>query len=267
MYDRLIHKWLKVPYILHVRTLRRTKRPRATVLFLHGIGNNGSIWKDVVDKLPVDINCSAVDLLGFGESAKPDWATYDAKRQATSVLATYLRLRPTGKIIVVGHSLGSLVAIEIAKRYPALVSDLILCSPPLYRTDDATRLPRHPDAVLRRLYTQAERYPDRFFALADFASKYRLINKAFSVTKENLHSYIGSLRAMIINQTSLDDAAEITVPTHIIYGTLDPLVIGQNIKKVEQSNQHITAEKIIAAHEIRRNYIAPIVRAINRAAK
>ncbi|HEY0965336.1 MAG TPA: alpha/beta hydrolase [Candidatus Saccharimonadales bacterium] len=262
MYDKLIHKWFKIPYMLHTRTFRRVGRPKATVLFLHGIGNNGSAWQEIASRLPSDINCAAVDLLGFGESAKPEWAIYDARRQARSVLATYFRLQKSGKVIIVGHSLGALVAIEIAKRYPALVDNLILCAPPLYRADDGMRLPRHPDAVLRRIYTQAERYPDQFFALAEFATRYRLVNKTFSVTKESLHSYIGSLRAMILNQTSLDDVLQIKMPTHIIYGSLDPLVISQNIKKAGKANANITIERVIAGHEIRGSFVGSIIRAI-----
>lgn len=265
MFDTLLHKWLNLPYVLHERFFRRNKTSRATVLFLHGIGNNGSAWRDIADKLPNDINSSAIDLLGFGKSPKPDWATYDAKRQAKSVMATYGRRRNSGKLIVVGHSLGSLVAIEIAKRYPLLVDNLILCSPPLYRADDSTaRLPRHPDALLRRIYAQAERYPDSFFLLAEFATRYRLVNESFSVTKESLKFYIGNLRAMILNQTALSDIEHIKTSTHIIYGSLDPLVVGKNIRRLEKTSPSITTQNVLAGHEVKGAFAKAVIRAIDR---
>jgi cis-3-alkyl-4-acyloxetan-2-one decarboxylase len=76
-----------------------------------------------------------VDLLGFGDSPKPDWATYDARTQAQSLAKTLLGLGLTQRVVLVGHSMGSLVAVEFAKRYPALVKALVLCSPPLYNVD------------------------------------------------------------------------------------------------------------------------------------
>lgn len=263
MIDKIIHKWLKIPYTLHVRTFRRAKRPAATVLFIHGIGNNGAVWKPVVELLPADVRVVAVDLLGFGQSPKPEWAVYDAKRQATSVLATYLKLRLTGQVIIVGHSLGSLVAIEMAKRYPLLVKHLVLCSPPFYRPDNVPdKLPRHPDAVLRRVYRQVEKYPDEFIVLADFVTKYKLINETFSVTSENLHSYIGTLRATILNQTALDDAMKLTIPTDIIYGSLDAVVIKKNLKTLTKSNPHVKLKTVIAGHEVQGLFVPAVASAI-----
>lgn len=264
--DTLIHKWLRVPYTLHVRTFRHVKRPAATVLFIHGIGNNGAAWKEVVELLPADVRVVAVDLLGFGKSPKPEWAIYNAKKQATSVLATYLKLRLGGQVIVVGHSLGSLVAIEVAKRYPLLVRHLILCSPPFYRPDDTPeKLPKHPDAILRRIYKQVEKYPDEFIVLANFVTKYKLINETFSVTSENIHSYIGTLRATILNQTSLDDALKLSVPTDIIYGSLDPVVIKKNLKTLTGINPNVSLKTVVAGHEVLGLFVPAVASTIARA--
>src|SRR5688500_11433144 len=106
MWDKVIHRWLGLPYTLHVRVDHRPKKARATVLFLHGIGNSGAAWNDVINKLPDDVRFVTIDLLGFGNSKQPVWATYDAKIQARAILATYLKLRIRGRVIIVGHSLG-----------------------------------------------------------------------------------------------------------------------------------------------------------------
>lgn len=263
MLDKIVHKWLRIPYSLHVRTFHRVKRPTATVLFIHGIGNNGAVWKPVIELLPADVRIVAVDLLGFGQSPKPEWAIYDAKRQATSVLATYLKLRLTGPVIIVGHSLGSLVAIEIAKRYPLLVKHLILCSVPFYRPDDTTlKLPRHPDAVLRRVYAQVEKHPDEFIILVDFVTKYKLINETFSVTSANLHSYIGTLRATILNQTSLDDAMKLAIPIDIVYGSLDAVVIKKNLKTLAKANQNVNLKTVIAGHEVQGLFVPAVAKTV-----
>ena len=74
---------------------------RATLVFLHGLGNSGRTWDEVAAKLPDDINLVIVDLLGFGDSPQPNWAVYSAKTQAKSLAKTLLANGVFGKVILV----------------------------------------------------------------------------------------------------------------------------------------------------------------------
>jgi cis-3-alkyl-4-acyloxetan-2-one decarboxylase len=263
MIDAITHRWLKVPYTLHVRFVRKPKKPKATVLFIHGIGNTGAAWDEVIERLPNDIRVVSIDLLGFGDSPSPKWALYSAKSQARSVLATYVKLRIMTPVIVVGHSLGSLVAIEMAKRYPLLIKSMILCSPPLYQLSDAGRkLKIKPEIILRKLYQSAQKRPDDFLKISAVAMKYELMNKSFNVTANNVDSYMATLESMIINQTSLDDAMQLKVPTTIIRGTLDPFVVKSNLKSLTKSNKNIHLKSIIAGHEVKGRFVKPVVETI-----
>lgn len=266
MFDVITHRWLRIPYTLTVRYIQRPRHhPRATIVFIHGIGNTGDAWREVIAKMPKDIRIIAIDLLGFGDSAKPDWATYSAKTQARSVVATYLSLGLASPAIIVGHSLGSLVAIEIAKRYPLLVRSLVLCSPPLYDTAEVKkRFDVRPDSLLRQLYSSAYERPDEFVKLSSVAMKYNLINKSFNVTSDNVASYMATLQTMIINQTSLHDAQAIKVPTTIIHGTLDPVVITKNLKLVVRTNPHVALTSVLAGHEVRGLFVGAVVRAVQQ---
>lgn len=262
MFDTITHRWLRVPYTLNVHYAQTPKKPRATVLFIHGIGNTGEAWDDVVSKLPKDIRVIVIDLLGFGTSPSPSWAQYSAKTQARSVLATYFKLRITGQVIIVGHSLGSLVAIEMAKRYPLLVKSLILCSPPLYTSVQKSSLLPSSESLLKQLYKTAYDRPDDFLKLAAVAMKYELINKSFNVTSDNVESYMAALQAMILNQTSLKDATRVTVPTTIIKGSLDPFVVAKNLKQVAKSNNNIKLKTVIAGHEVKGLFVSAVVKTI-----
>jgi len=262
MLDRFLHKWLKVPYALNVRYIQRPAKARGTVLFIHGIGNTGEAWTEVTKQLSPDIRVITIDLLGFGDSASPVWAMYDAKTQARSVLATLLKLRLAGPIVIVGHSLGALVAVEMARRYPLLVRSLILCSPPFYQTDEVKTLLPNTDKLLLRLYTSVRTHPEQFIKLSKFAMKYNLINKSFSVTLDNIDTYMAALEAMIINQTSLNDAQRLRMPIKIIKGTLDPFVVGKNLRQAAKHNDNIDLKTILAGHEIRGMFIPAVVKAI-----
>ena len=268
MIDVVIHRWLRVPYPLNVTTRLKTQKPRATVLFIHGIGNSSTSWDDVINALPHDINCISIDLLGFGNSPRPSWAQYDAKTQARSVMTTFLKLRRIGPVIVVGHSLGSLVGIEIAKRYPLLVSSLILCSPPLYQADSLTlRLMPNRDKLRKDVYRLAKKYPQRFVAISAIARKYNLTNKAFNLSRDNVNTYMNALEATIINQNSLEDASRLQQPITIIHGKLDPVVIPRNLKILTKRNPNTQIIDIIAAHEVRGRFIPAILKTIEYYAK
>lgn len=261
MIEQLLHRFLKVPYVLSVRTIKRAKKPRATVLLIHGIGNSGAEWDEVIAKMPSDISVYVIDLLGFGESPKPKWAQYNATTQARSVIATLLKLWPRQRLILVGHSLGALVAIEVARRYPLLVQSLVLCSPPLYAPNTAKRIPNN-DEVLRRIYRRLEKYPEELIRLSPIAVRYKIVNKAYNVTTDNVDSYLATLKSSIINQTSYQDIARIKRPITLMYGTFDPLVIGRNFKKAAKLNPSINLVAMLLGHEITKKYAQRIVREV-----
>ena len=163
--------------------------------------------------------------------------------------------------MVVGHSLGALVAVEVAKRYPVLVSSLVLCSPPFYNPDSDGKLP-NPDRILQTLFGQVERNQKYFLKLATLAIKYKLVNPAFSVTKETLPMYVQTLKASIISQSAYDDVKVLKCPITIIYGALDPLVIDKNVKTVAKANPHVTLARIIVGHEIIGRFVPTVVTGI-----
>lgn len=265
MFDTIVHRWLRVPHRLHAHVVRRGKRPMATVLLIHGIGNSGKAWDKVIARLPANVRIVTIDLLGFGRSARPTWATYNAKTQARAVLRTYFSLGITGRVIVVGHSMGALVAVDIARRYPLLVKSLVLCSPPFYQLDDNEKrlLPRS-DKVLRDIYRLVQKHPEQFVSVAALAKKYKLTTQAFELTPDNMASYMGALEAAIVNQTAFDDAHALKLPIHIIHGTLDPVVVPRNLRRLAAHRSNVTVQHIVAGHEIRGLFVPAVVAAIKR---
>jgi len=255
-----VHKWLRVPYHLHIRRIHRRKKAKATLLFIHGLGSTGAMWNKAIDALPETVNIVAVDLLGFGKSPNPYWETYNAKAQARSLLATYIKLRLRGPVIVIGHSLGALVAVEFARRYPLLVKTLILCSPPVYRPHDG--LARFaPERILRRLYEQLSTQPKlviRLYNLGRVAG----IDPSLEVRENNVEMYVSSLRASILNQSAIDDIARLSVPIKLIHGRFDPLVIQSNLKKLADTYPSITLSAINASHAVTGIYVTKLISSI-----
>ena len=82
-----------------------------TLLLLHGLGATGAVWSGWAPLL--DGPWSAPDLPGHGTAAPLAEYTFDALAEALVPLVD-----PDGGTVVVGHSLGGVVALALAARVP-----------------------------------------------------------------------------------------------------------------------------------------------------
>lgn len=259
------HRFFRVPYSLHTVVFQNPKKPRATYVFIHGIGNTLHAWDEVVKKMPHDVRLIGIDLLGFGDSPKPAWAVYNAKTQARSVAVTLLSMRLVQQPILVGHSLGALVAVEVAKRYPLGIKELVLCSPPFYQPEIANAKGlKSPDDMLRLVYRYARKHSAQLQKLSSRAVKLGLANRALNITNDNVESYMAALESSIINQTSLSDIRQLKLPITILYGALDPVVIGKHIVKLAKEHKNVTAKRLLVGHEVIGSYVNSLVKALNQ---
>ncbi|RUT80708.1 alpha/beta fold hydrolase, partial [Mesorhizobium sp. USDA-HM6] len=87
------------------------------VLFIHGVGMNAAIWQPQIERMADRWDVIAIDMLGHGGSPLPpqDAGLPDFADQAIRLL-DHLGL---DRVAVVGHSMGALVAQEIALRAPS----------------------------------------------------------------------------------------------------------------------------------------------------
>jgi pimeloyl-ACP methyl ester carboxylesterase len=117
-----------VEYVV-VHGYRRAFRRRGSgpaLLLLHGLGCDSSTWEPVIDTLAEHYTVIAPDLLGHGESDKPD-ADYSLGGYANGMrdLLTVLGIE---KVTVVGHSFGGGVAMQFAYQYPDRTERIALVS-------------------------------------------------------------------------------------------------------------------------------------------
>jgi len=73
----------------------------------------------------------ALDLLGFGESPKPH-SGYGPREHADAVAACLLELGIDEPAVLVGHSMGTLVALALATHHPDMVDRVVAIAAPIY---------------------------------------------------------------------------------------------------------------------------------------
>ena len=114
------------------------------LLFLHGLGGNYGTWQVALGSLAERHRVVALDLPGHGKSSKPDASAFDYS--VTNLAKAVGRAIETLKLkqpIVVGHSLGGAVAMQLALDLGDRIGGLVLI--------DSAGLGREIGAELRAL--------------------------------------------------------------------------------------------------------------------
>jgi pimeloyl-ACP methyl ester carboxylesterase len=202
---------------------RRRERPSAVLI--HGAGASSAIWMMVLARVARGGHAVAIDLPGHGPSAT-DGAALDGAhgltlaryRDAVGELAGTLCLGPS---VLVGHSLGALVAIEAALAWPDKVRALVLCAaaPRLGVNPELARLLRdEPDAVIawlaeNALSPSAKPAIRRGFLAAGDATPVEVTRADFDVVRAtDLGARIGALACPVTWLDGADDAIVAPAP-------------------------------------------------------
>lgn len=91
------------------------------VIFLHGIGGDGTSWLPELDTMSGRCRAVAWDMPGYGGSPALPEMTFPALAGA---LRDLLGKQEVGRVHLVGHSIGGMVALEFAARFPERVASL-----------------------------------------------------------------------------------------------------------------------------------------------
>jgi pimeloyl-ACP methyl ester carboxylesterase len=100
---------------------------KPTLLFIHGLANYYGVWNWNIDTLKAHFRCIAIDLPGNGFSSR-NGTNYSIDFYAGILIEFIIRLQ-LKNVVLVGHSMGGLIALKVAlsKRIP--LQKMILCAP------------------------------------------------------------------------------------------------------------------------------------------
>jgi 3-oxoadipate enol-lactonase len=110
-----------------------------TILMLHGIGGGHRAFAPQVETFAgAGYRAVAWDMPGYGHSAPIEPYTFKGLAQScVALIEALMSAKGGGSVVLLGHSMGGMVAQEVVARRPELVSHLILSgTSPAFGKDD-----------------------------------------------------------------------------------------------------------------------------------
>jgi pimeloyl-ACP methyl ester carboxylesterase len=189
----------------------------ATVLFLHGYTDSWFSFSRLLPLLPPSWHCYAVSQRGHGDSERPI-AGYTPDDLAADAVA-FLDAVGVDRAVIVGHSMGSIIARRVAETCPQRVSGLVLLGAILAGNDatrelqDAVRTLQDPVPleVVREFQesTVSVRVPEAFLD--------RVVDESLKLPARVWRSALDG----VFSSDDADDLHKIVAPTLLLCGERD----------------------------------------------
>lgn len=202
-----------------------------TLLMVHGLGSNRKAWGQVTPLLQSDYRCIAIDLPGYGESSKGDYA-FTPTFFATCINAFADRLG-LDRVVLIGHSMGGQASITAVLQQPKRYERLVLIAPAGFETfNKASRewlrafyqpalLQATPAQQIRRNF---EANFHQFPANAEFMIADRMLLREQRADYARYCRMIPKCVMGMLDEPVYSRLSEIGLPTLILYGEQDKLI-------------------------------------------
>jgi pimeloyl-ACP methyl ester carboxylesterase len=157
------------------------------VIFVHSLAGNTSQWSAQLEHLRTRWRAIAFDLRGHGRSKPPADGDYAVESLAADI-DTIVRQVDIPYLILVGHSMGGIVALAYADDHPARVAGILLVDPAgNVRKVPADDIRQFMGAIDSGAYTEAiEDWWNQMLAGSDDAVRSRVIQDLRNTPQETV---------------------------------------------------------------------------------
>lgn len=212
--------------------------PRTVVVVSHGLGEHSGRYEQLAERL-VAAGCAvyALDHRAHGRSGGAAPGNIDRFDCLVTDLGTFVgraqREHPGVPTVLLGHSMGGLVALDCALRNPRVLSGLVLSAPALATGDPVPALKGAVAKLLSRVAPNAG-----VLAIdASAVSRDPAVVRAYERDPHVFHGKVPARTAVELLQAMKSVAArarQLSVPVLVQHGTADRLVALAAVQPVYQ---------------------------------
>ena len=211
--------------------------PKETVVLLHGKNFSGNYWeKTANDLLAQGYRVIMPDQIGFGKSSKPEAFPYTFHYLA-SLTHELVKNQGVDQFILVGHSMGGMVATRLALMFPESVKKLILVNP-IGLEDTKTKVPyknvnENYAAELQTNEEKIRNYQKTVYFDGKWKPEYEknieiLVGWTLHKDYPKVAWNAALTTDMVFTQPVVYEFKNLKVPTYLLIGTRDRTAVGKN---------------------------------------
>lgn len=211
------------------------------IVLLHGYMASSSYWRRLQPYLvKAGYRVVVVDLLGFGRAAQHHAEYYDYGEHINHIHTTIAQLDLPKRLVLVGHSMGAMLAARYATLYPSQILRLYLLHPPLYKNKQQVRETLRNTGIGYRYLLDS---PRRNIGWA-VMSKLPLV----PIAKHAPLAREKSMTAIIEASEFIADLKTITLPTKLLVGLRDRKEYQANLQNIELNDAVSVIIEDVAHH-------------------
>lgn len=208
------------------------------VLLIHGIGASHYVWRYITPKLAENNTVTAVDLVGFGLSDKPETFKYDLDSQCDMIIELIKELG-IQKTAIIGSSMGGAIALRLAQIKPELFDKVIVLSPaadPRITFFDLNRIAflspmvrplvteRFIKQIMKRIYSEKKNITQESI---------RIYTEPYLNNKDAIHSFVKSF-SLLRDPRIFEQLEAIQNPVLILWGQRDRIIPYKFAQKIQK---------------------------------
>lgn len=236
----------------------KTGTGNRTLIAFHGFGQTAQVFQPLANALADTHTVYAVDIFFHGNSVWERGEQPLEKEYWKQVMEKLLDSHGIASFDVLGFSLGAKFALATLEAFPQRTHEIILLAPDGIKTNMWYSLATYPLA-LRKVFRSMIKNPTRFYTIANFAWRTKLIDKGLhrfataQMNTEEKRSQVYHAWVVFRHLTFKIDTIARLINTHsirliMILGKHDNVITAKNMNRLVHRVKNHQLEKLNTGH-------------------